>query len=363
MRVFPKEVGWLPWGWLVYLFILFIQPAFDHAAILEWAVTIAATLVFLPLYVAGYWVRGAKALLVIAGMTLLATLMTPFNAAAGVFFIYAAACAGWKLAPSRWAAIGILGVTAVAGLDAWSASLPLIAWIWPIVFSPLIGFANLHGAERVRANAKLHLAHEEIERLAKLAERERIARDLHDLLGHTLSVIVLKSELAGKLMTRDPVRAHDEIHEVETIARDALSEVRSAVRGYRSRGLAAEIEHAAAVLDTAGVACEVALEAIDLPPRKEAVLSLAVREAVTNVVRHAAATHCRIRVEQKENGCLLTIEDDGRGGSSPFGSGLTGMKERVEAEGGSLERQGTGGTTLTVVFPSAFRTEAMEEPA
>ncbi len=363
MRIFPKKVGWLPWGWLIYLLIIFAQPVFDHAGALEWGLTIAATVIFLPLYVAGYWVRGAKALMVISGMSLLAMLLTPLNAAGSVFFIYAAAVSGSRLDPFRRAAIGILAITAVAGLEAWALSLPAIAWIWPLVFSPLIGFANLHGAEHERANAKLHLAHEEIERLAKLAERERIARDLHDLLGHTLSVIVLKSELAGKLMTRDPLRAHDEIREVETIARDALSEVRTAVRGFRSRGLAAEIEHAAAVLETAGVTCDLSIEAIDLPPRKEVVLSLAVREAVTNVVRHAGAKSCRISVAQEENRCRLTIADDGRGGANPFGSGLTGMKERVEAEGGRLERKGSPGTRLTILLPFFSRGEAIEEPA
>ena len=120
----------------------------------------------------------------------------------------------------------------------------------------LIGSGNTFLAERNRMNRKLTKANEEIENLAKVAERERIARDLHDVLGHTLSVITLKSELAGKLIDRDPEGAGREIREVETISRQALSDVRDAIRGYRSKGLVAELAHAKATLETAGVAVQ-----------------------------------------------------------------------------------------------------------
>src|SRR4029077_6844194 len=135
-----------------------------------------------------------------------------------------------------------------------------------------------------RMNRKLRKANEEIENLAKVAERERIARDLHDVLGHTLSVITLKAELAGKLIDRDPQRAGKEIREVEEISRQALSDVRDAIRGYRRKGLLAEIGEAKSPLETAGVTVRCDASNIEkLPAMQEGVLTMAVREAVTNV--------------------------------------------------------------------------------
>src|SRR5207253_2493665 len=127
-------------------------------------------------------------------------------------------------------------------------------------------------AERSRANRKLRLAQEEVEHLAKVAERERIARDLHDLLGHTLSVIILKSELASKLADRDADRARAEIRDVERISRDALAQVRAAVRGYRAGSLQGETDAARATLATAGVVVECELATLTIPPAYEAVL-------------------------------------------------------------------------------------------
>ena len=150
------------------------------------------------------------------------------------------------------------------------------------VFSLVIGGVCIHGAEVKRANARLRMAQEEVERLAKTAERERIARDLHDVLGHTLSLITLKSELAGKLVGRDPERAGREIREVERISREALREVRTAVAGYRSEGLQAEMGRARLALESAGVRLEYFAAAGGAGPRAETVLALAMREAVTN---------------------------------------------------------------------------------
>ena len=171
-------------------------------------------------------------------------------------------------------------------------------------FPLFIGAGNIFFAERNRMNRKLRKANEEIEHLAKLAERERIARDLHDVLGHTLSVITLKSELAGKLIDRDPAAGGKEIREVEQISRQALSDVRDAIRGYRSQGLgrgtgAGEVHAGNCRAD----ACSAMPRRPATSGVQESVLSLAVREAVTNVVRHAQARTCRMRLEQ-QNGSL-----------------------------------------------------------
>ncbi|HYO75804.1 MAG TPA: sensor histidine kinase, partial [Thermoanaerobaculia bacterium] len=274
----------------------------------------------------------------------------PVSHGAGAFFIYAAGMLA-QLEPPRRAAAAVVAVALIATAEAFVLQRDPISSAWPVVFALLIGGINIHFAQVNRSNARLRIARDEIEHLAKLAERERIARDLHDLLGHTLSLVILKSELASKLADRDPDRARDEIRDVERIAREALTEVRSAVIGYRSGGLQAELQHARSALSSAGVTFESSTPNVQLPAAHEAVLCLALREAITNIVRHAGARHCRAAVAVVGNDCTLTIADDGRGGNAPFGSGLTGMRERVEVLGGSLTRDGRRGTTLTVVLP------------
>jgi two-component system sensor histidine kinase DesK len=196
------------------------------------------------------------------------------------------------------------------------------------------------------------MAHEEIEQLAAVAERERIARDLHDVLGHTLSLIVLKAELAGRLIERDPQRAAQEIADVEKTARTALSEVREAIGGYRSQGLPAEMELARNTLQAAGVtlSCESPLP--HLHAAEETVLCLAVREAVTNIVRHAQATHCRMRFTTSNDGYhSLLIADDGSHPNLQEGNGLRGMRERVQSVGGRLSITADPGVTLLIELP------------
>jgi two-component system sensor histidine kinase DesK len=240
----------------------------------------------------------------------------------------------------------LVGAAASAALDAeW--------WFYmaSVVVSALIGAVTIQAAARAAGDRKLRLAQEEVERLAKLAERERIARDLHDVLGHTLSVVVLKSELARKLLPRDPARAQEEIAEVERIARQGLAEVREAITGYRASGLAAEIERVRGTLTAAGIDAAVETRQVALTPEQETALSLAVREAATNVIRHAAATRCQIRFYEQDGSALLEIQDDGRGGDAMFGHGLTGMRERIQALGGAMSKSGEHGTRLLISLP------------
>jgi two-component system sensor histidine kinase DesK len=221
------------------------------------------------------------------------------------------------------------------------------------------GVSNTWMARQKWLNTKLAMAQEEIQQLAAVAERERIARDLHDVLGHTLSVIVLKAELAGRLMDRDPRRAAQEIADVETTARTALAEVREAIGGYRAKGLAAELALAKRTLDVAGVSltCEDTQNALStLQATEETVLSLAVREAVTNIVRHAEATTCLMRFEQTPDGFhALLVEDNGNHAVLREGNGLRGMRERVQALGGRFDVRSEHGTRLLIELPIASR--------
>jgi two-component system sensor histidine kinase DesK len=307
---------------------------------------------FAFLYFRSYWVQGRELILIAAATLALGLAYWPVSFGAGAFFIYAAGMMGMLDSP-RWAVRGVAAIAVITILEALLLRRAIWHAAWPVIFVLIIGAINIHYYQVGRANARLRLAQDEIEHMAKLAERERIARDLHDVLGHTLSLIVLKSELASKLAERDPERSREEIRDVERIAREALAEVRTAVSGYRTSGLAAEVQHARNTLTTAGVRLETDVTSHKLPPSHEAVLSLALREAVTNIVRHSGARNVRLTIEANDTSCTLAIADDGRGGNAPFGSGLSGMRERVDILGGTLTRTGSNGTTLTVTLPIA----------
>lgn len=353
MRLLPDdpEIGWTPYVWLIYLVPFVAYPVVQGAtAIVEWGLIATGLILFLVLYFASYRLGGARALGCAAGILFLGVVFAPVNPGASSFFIYAAAIVAQG--GRRRLAWGLLGgIEAVLALESWWAGLPYYTWVPAAVFTLLIGGISIHGAEVRRANARLRMAQEEVERLAKTAERERIARDLHDLLGHTLSLITLKAELAGKLVERDPERAGREIREVERISREALREVRTAIAGYRSEGMPAELARARLALEAAGVRIEYFTQPVALAPAQETVLALALREAVTNVVRHAGAGTCRITLEQTAGETRLEVSDDGRGGSAPEGIGLASMRERVEGLGGRLERRVETGSSLLITLP------------
>lgn len=347
-----KDHGWSPLLWVVYLGFFFVDPIVSHASLRIWLLDLSGAAAFLVFYFGLFFLENPRADLHIGGMMLLGMLFMPINQGACTFFIFAAAMLPFCVNTQRAAVWGLAAIGSVGAAEGLLLHINRWTLFYSALFPVIIGAGNTFFAERNRMNRKLRKAHEEIEHLAKVAERERIARDLHDVLGHTLSVITLKSELAGKLMERDPERAGKEIREVEEISRQALSDVRDAIRGYRSKGLAAELAQAKATLETAGLAvqCDAATR-LKIPAVQESVLSLAVREGVTNVVRHAQARTCRLRLEQQNGSCRLEIADDGLGFSSLEGNGLRGMRERVEMLGGSLERTNRSGTTLIITLP------------
>jgi two-component system, NarL family, sensor histidine kinase DesK len=358
MRLLPpdRDHGWVPFVWLVYFGWFFVHPIMDHVGWKEWLATGIAAVVFPVLYFAHFWIKGRWSFLTVAGILLLGVLYIPSNPGAGGFFIYAAAFAPF-LVETELPGAGLVALV-IATLIVESFIVPLSGIsIWPFsLMAFLIGAGNVYFAQRNRNNRKLKRAQQEVEHLAKVAERERIARDLHDVLGHTLSVIILKSELAGKLISRDPERARAEMKDVETTSRAALADVRNTIRGYRAQSLEAELKQSLTALETAGVSVQAHTAEISLTPAQESVVAMVVREAVTNVVRHAGARNCQVHLSSSDGTCLLEIRDDGTGGSSIEGNGLRGMRERIEALGGNLQRQISSGTKLTIRFPLAAAT-------
>jgi two-component system, NarL family, sensor histidine kinase DesK len=222
--------------------------------------------------------------------------------------------------------------------------------------SSMVTAAILGLSEAVR---ELRAAREELARRAVEKERLRFSRDLHDLLGHTLSVIVVKSEAARRLAPRDMDAALGQITDIESVGRQALTEIREAVTGYREGSLATELTRARSALSAASVEPVVRQSGAPLEPQTEALLSWVVREAVTNVVRHSDAGRCEITVESGAEQARLTVTDNG--GGRPVrrpeqgigGTGLKGLAERLAAAGGSLTAGPSprGGFTVTAELP------------
>lgn len=347
-----REHGWPFYMPLAYFGFFFLQPILDRVGLRQWLFTAIGTIVFVVLYLGVLWTENKPWQLAgLGAMVLVGTAYAPFNGGASCFFIFAAALLPYVL-ETDFAVLGSIAVIlAVAGLETWWLHLSGWFLFYSCALSVVVGGTNIYFAQRTRMYRKLEIANEEIEHLAKVAERERIARDLHDVLGHTLSVIILKSELAGKLMDRDPERAKAEIADVEQTSRAALADVRSTIRGYRAHSLEAELKQARATLETAGVTVKAESEEVRLTPAQESVVALVVREAVTNVVRHARARNCHLKLAPVNGTCRIEIHDDGRGGGAVEGNGLRGMRERIEALGGTLEREHSVGTKLRIEFP------------
>jgi two-component system sensor histidine kinase DesK len=337
--------------WLVYSVFFFIEPIARHN-LRYWLEFAAVYGVFLAIYSGLVYARTkVQSYLLLVALTILGLWYLPYNNSACGMLVYVAAFIPFISDSLRVVVSTIALVCGAVALEGYLLHISPWAWGFPAFFCVIVGGTNLLTSQKIRSKATLQLAQEEIEQLAKLAERERIARDLHDVLGHTLSVIVLKSELAGRLFERDPQRARQEIGEVEQVSRKALSEVREAIRGYRSEGLAAEIERAHRTLDAAGVMLTCESKPPSLLPAEETVLALAVREAVTNIVRHAQASQCRMRFVSEKGRTLLTVEDDGRGNIRQEGNGLRGMRERIESLGGHFSIDGKQGTRINIDIP------------
>ncbi|MET8040326.1 histidine kinase [Micromonospora sp. NPDC005215] len=268
--------------------------------------------------------------------------------------VYVAAAGVFLLPP--WEALATVVVCALTPA--------LASWLVPgwaaehgIVWAVLLASFAMFGVSRLaQRNSELQAAQREIGRLAVAEERARAARDLHDILGHSLTVVAIKAELAGRLIQVDSERAAAEIAEVEALARAALSDVRQTVGAYREVSLAAELAGARSALAAAGIAADLPVEVPELPDEWDRLFGWAVREGVTNVVRHSGARCCTVRVHPDR----VEVSDDGRGPSTPdaTGHGLVGLRERAWELDASLtvgRRPDGSGFLLRVHVPAEAR--------
>lgn len=340
--------------YLLFLAYLYLQPAFDPTAgALQWAVAVGSTVLFLAFTarntvrppLPGHW---SPAL-----VTALGVLVVPINGGGTVFFVYAAAYAG-SLLLRRSATVWLGALTALVSAAAFVSTAPppylLLSIAPPLASVWIVGLACMEEADQLRTQAALRVENARIEHLATLSERERISRDLHDLLGQTLTGIVVRAQLAQRLPSAE---ATTEMAVVEGMARDALAEVRATVSGWRQVSVDDELTVARDALAAAGVELVVTRDAdLVLTPSAESALALALREAVTNVVRHARARRCTVSLRTVDGRVVLEVTDNGVGGGAVDGNGLTGMRERIAALGGSVQRLARDGTALVVALPA-----------
>lgn len=257
--------------------------------------------------------------------------------------IVAMSVVSWGL---TWPIIGGLGAVALltaAAAEGWSED---IFWLPVIIVSISLMMAGF--GRTMAAMNQLRATQRQLEELAVERERGRMARDIHDILGHSLTVITVKAELAGRLVEADPGRAKTEISEVEELARGALADVRATVAGFRGVSVSGELAAARGALTAAGIEAQLPSSTETIAPERRELAGWVVREGVTNVVRHSGASVCRVRLSPHE----VEVADDGVGpiAATSSSTGLGGLRERVEAVGGrmTIGRSDLGGFSLRV---------------
>jgi two-component system sensor histidine kinase DesK len=387
---------WLLWiVWLPFLVLPLWDSIRAHPPLPRLAIIISATALFAALYLWGSW-RIAQERLSPSPQSPHAATVWWLNTAALIVLSVLLALLG---AGNAWLSPFIFTTAYVAGRFPTGRALPVVIaltlltalvgrFIDPNSFDfmqsvlnvAIAGAVTLSMIRTLRTGQELRAARAEIARLAVTTERLRIARDLHDLLGHNLSLIALKSELARRLVNSTPERAAAEIADIENVARKTLQEVREALAAYRQPTLSNELEGAQEILAAAGVAYHYeGAESIagKLPPAVEAALAWTLREGITNIIRHSRAQECTIRISRDGGMASIQITDDGMRPPAPHaqppqsvssgeggGSGLRGLAERVQALGGQFEAgplQGAG-FRLSVSVPLVPRGHGEETP-
>ncbi|WP_067441847.1 sensor histidine kinase [Nocardioides jensenii] len=344
--------------WLFYLADPF-EVALDRRDETAGWVAIVALVLFAVLYLVAFqWIRTRRLLrstgqpvaiglsLLVVEVVLALGICVAIGQHGATTVVYLAVLSVFCLPPRAG-----MGVALALGMSAYAAGLFLPGWQEDrgLLFGALAATLATWGIRNViRRNADLIAAREENARLAVADERNRFARDLHDILGHSLTVITVKAELAQRLIDVDLDRTRTELADLERLSRDALSDVRRAVEGYRDLTLPGELARARNALATAGIAHELPNSAEQVPGDLRELFAWTVREGVTNVIRHSAARSCRVTLDAAS----VEIADDGRGPiSDTVGNGLRGLRERASGVGATVwtEAPADGGFVLRVM--------------
>ncbi len=345
--------------WLAFILFPAINAFGRHGTAHNHTLTVAAAAAFVVIYVALVllWRQCAADIALrslFVGLVAIACALTLSDGGSwGFLFTYCAVSAG--LISSRVGFAGVVACSVLAGVTSAVGGAnggQVVGWV---ASSAGIGLLILVMRDLRVRNEQLTAARAELARMAVAQERERFARDLHDLLGHSLSVITLKAELAGRMLADRPLDAAREVAELEQVARTALSEVREAVSGYRQPTLEGELAGARMALAAAGIEADVQEARVPLDPAVEAVLAWTIREGATNVIRHSGARHCTLRVNTSLTDAGVEVVDDGVGeeGSRNGGHGIAGLAERAQLVRGTIEAGALagGGYRLAVTVP------------
>ena len=339
---------WEKWGW-AFASIWLVFLVYPVIAVVEADVTVAVKVLcllcivgFAVANVLGYASHGRRPWLYLALMIVLALVTVPVIGIEAISYSpYLAMLSAlelpapaWKWAVAFWVVLPLLSLLGVDGFPPY-----LFLMFWPIMLGGVI--LRIFGERE-------QVAQEARSQYAMVAERERVARDVHDVLGHSLTALSVKAELAARLIDVDPTRAKEELESIQATARQALAEVRATVGGLRAGNLEAELSAAPRVLADAGVTTRVVGEVADTDPRHRALLAWVLRESVTNVVRHARAASVEIELGPRG----IAVTDNGAGCTGAEGNGLRGMRERVAGAGGTLDiTPASPGTRVEVGLP------------
>ncbi|MDZ5473589.1 sensor histidine kinase [Bacillus sp. 31A1R] len=359
IEIFPKRFGFFPYIFLVYL----CMPAYyiSAQAGLKMALGFLLLALFLVTYRQLYFSMDKKVftywlILQVAIILVLSVSYNLYNLFLGFF---PANFIGWYSDRKKFSKILVLFGLAIISpliLQLDNLSTRELFYFIPFIIIMLISPFGIRSMNsRMELERKLDEANEQIKMLVKREERMRIARDLHDTLGHTLSLITLKSQLVGKLVSKDPDRAKKEALEMERTSRSALAQVRELVSDMRTITVAEELIEVEHILDAAGISYELKgdTQIENVPYLTQNILSMCLREGITNVVKHSEASKCSVEIRNSAGEVNLVIEDNGKGldQSQQDGNGLKGMKERLELIDGSMKLQSTQVTSLIIKVP------------
>ncbi len=350
----PRAVGiWFAFTWLIFTSFFFIKFFYVTPPTWEIALTAIVFAVFLAAYALAFrnYERPRGLRLPAAVIIALGVIMAPINPGANVFFSYPAWFLG-RAYPTRQAVAVVIGLATLVVLVTLSFDLDINFFLPAFLLSLGLGLMSVALRRLEHTQQALGQSREEAAHLARIAERERIARDLHDTVGHSLSVIALKSELAAEIAADESPEASAEMRAVNAVARQSLSEIRATLSGYWELSLAAELESLKSALNESGIDCSLNIADAALTPAVETALAMSFREGVTNVIRHSEARRATLTLTVDGKDVIATIEDDGIGLGGDPGIGLTGVRRRIEQMNGHVTIDGQSGTRLEVRLPA-----------
>ncbi len=364
MALFKKIDRWLlprteefqygPYLWLVYLLMFFISLMAYHPIKYSYWYAAIGTMLFLVVYFNAYWASRKHIHWHIIVILIIGSFLAVLTTGAAVFFVYAAAFCH-QLGNRKKAFFGLIFIVLwIVTLTLWWGH-SMYFYLPAIFFTCMVGGLNIYQHDLSLKRKELALSQNEVRHLARISERERIARDLHDVIGHTFSVITLKAELSKKLIDKNPKKAREEIAVVEDISRKALKQVREVVSGYRTSDLSTELAHAKYLLESNDIHFEYTYEVDELSDKINKELAIILKELITNVLKHAQADQVSASVihNKDNNDVTLCVKDNGQGFESQdkAGFGLKGIDERVNQLSGRCKISSEHGVMMSITVP------------